>query len=252
MAQCPNEGDDLLSNYFNAEHLQKFTECIEDNDQSVLGKSAITWCENIKKHSSKNCKTYENFPILPSDRQCRNSLQNWINDIGYSDLRSCSAAILAWGGMKVSHGHLAFQSYSLWGPIITDLYSGSISAEAAYDRFHTLRQTSELKGMGIAYFTKLIFFLTHTDPYLKARNRSGYILDQWTARSINLLSDTPIINMQSSWVTDKNTGQVYGIFCEKIEQLADLIHRTPAQTEELLFSRGGRNKGSWRAYVINN
>lgn len=250
MVQCPNEGDGLLSNGFNTEHLQKFIEYIEDSTQSVLGKSAITWCENIKKRSSNNDRTYEDFPLLPSERQCRYSLQKWINDIGYSDLKSCSAAILAWGGMKVSHGHLAFQSYDLWGPIINGLYNGSISKEDAYDRFLTLRQRSELKGMGIAYFTKLIFFITHTDAYLKSRNHSGYILDQWTARSINLLSDTPIITMQSSWVSDKNTGSVYGKFCEKIEQLADLIHRPPAQTEELLFSHGGRNKGSWRAYII--
>ena len=49
----------------------------------------------------------------------------------------------------------------------------------AYKQFHRLVNEKKLTHMGPAYFTKLIYFL--------GSKQNGYIMDQWTARSMNLL-----------------------------------------------------------------
>jgi hypothetical protein len=99
--------------------------------------------------------------------------------------------------------------------------------------------------MGPAYFTKLICFV---NPNLK-----GYIMDQWTAKSINLIFDNKIVALNNSGhVTDRNNAAIYEDFCLKIEYLADLLNLKPIDLEENLFSNGGVNKGKWRQFVVDN
>jgi hypothetical protein len=99
--------------------------------------------------------------------------------------------------------------------------------------------------MGPAYFTKLICFV---NPNLK-----GYIMDQWTSKSINLLFENKIVFLNASGhVSDKNTSQIYEDFCLKIEYLADLLNLKPIDLEENLFGNGGVNKGKWRQFVVDN
>ena len=107
--------------------------------------------------------------------------------------------------------------------------------------------------MGIAYFTKLIYFFS-AEPH-------GYILDQWTARSTNLLCGKEKINL--TWgkyknkgfavVNDSNTVTDYSFFCDFVRELTSHCdHLTdPGDTEAALFSKG-RGKGRWRNYVIQN
>ena len=99
--------------------------------------------------------------------------------------------------------------------------------------------------MGPAYFTKLICFV---NPNLK-----GYIMDQWTSKSINLLFENNIVALTNSGhVKDTNSASVYEEFCSKIECLAELLKLNPIDLEENLFSNGGVNKGKWRQFVVDN
>jgi hypothetical protein len=100
-----------------------------------------------------------------------------------------------------------------------------------------------LPGMGPAYFTKLIHFLGPAD---------GYILDQWTARSTNLLFG-PLVYLKPvhrGWhVDDRNTSAHYERYCAQVEWLAEQISRRvaavlPSEVEHALFAPGG-----WREYV---
>ena len=104
-------------------------------------------------------------------------------------------------------------------------------------------------GIGPAYYTKLIFFC---HP-----KHDGYIMDQWTARSANLLidqSDNRIRLNKSKYfqgVSDFNNQCVYEEFCCNVERLAkECGNPYPSEIEEALFSKGGRNKLDWRRYVI--
>jgi hypothetical protein len=130
--------------------------------------------------------------------------------------------------------------------LIEDLRNKKIKTrEEAYTLFTVLRKSNKLKGMGPAYFTKLICFV---NPELK-----GYIMDQWTSKSINLLFENKTVDLTNSGhVADKNSASVYEDFCFKIEYLADLLNLKPIDLEENLFSNGGVNKAKWRQFVVDN
>ena len=104
-------------------------------------------------------------------------------------------------------------------------------------------------GMGPAYFTKLIFFLMPES----ASSARGYIMDQWTSRSMNLLKSDArfiktVVSGNSRWVADSNDEGTYEAFCREVETLAAILSMRPDKAEELLFSEG-RGKGRWRNYL---
>jgi hypothetical protein len=154
-------------------------------------------------------------------------------------------AILSWGGMNREHGKSLFE-HKEWLNVINKMRNNEIETrKEAYELFAELRKNKKLKGMGPAYFTKLICFV---NPNLK-----GYIMDQWTSKSINLLfSNKTVFFHNNGNVTDKNTDKIYEDFCLKIEYLADLLKLKPIDLEENIFSNGGANKGKWRQFVVDN
>jgi hypothetical protein len=154
-------------------------------------------------------------------------------------------AILSWGGMNREHGKSLFE-HKEWITVVAKMRNGSIkSRKEAYELFFELRKGKKLKGMGPAYFTKLICFV---NPNLK-----GYIMDQWTSKSINLLFENKTVFLNNGGhVADKNTAEIYHNFCDKIEYLAQLLKLNPIDLEENIFSNGGFNKGKWRQFVVDN
>ena len=114
-----------------------------------------------------------------------------------------------------------------------------------------------LPGMGPAYFTKLIFFLS------SGSKEQGLIMDQWTSASVNLLSGHEIVKTHRSriklkngerifeTVSDNNTSENYENYCQYVEHLASptKLNISPDRVEELLFS-SGRGKGKWRNHVV--
>jgi hypothetical protein len=116
-----------------------------------------------------------------------------------------------------------------------------------------------MPGMRPAYFTKLIFFLM---PMGMPR---GYIMDQWTSSSVNLLFVEKIVKTAvqrtylksgsvkiSESVLDKNTEFEYETYCQAVEFLAaELGDISPEEAEEMMFSQG-RGRGLWRSYLISN
>ena len=153
-------------------------------------------------------------------------------------------AILSWGGMNREHGRSLFANWE-WLTVVEKLRKGEISRSEGYRQFADLRKQGLLKGMGPAYFTKLICFLN--------RDLNGYIMDQWTGKSINtLLGEKRVKLNKNGLVNDRNTPEIYEQFCILIETLAGEINQDPLNTEEYLFSYGGRKKGPWRQHVIKH
>jgi hypothetical protein len=100
--------------------------------------------------------------------------------------------------------------------------------------------------LGPSYFTKLLHFF---DPSAQARR---YIMDQWTAKSVNLLAGRTVVHLTSGTPTPtRNTGESYEAFCLVIDAIANALGQTGEEVEQRLFSSGGRKKDvqSWRAYV---
>lgn len=175
------------------------------------------------------------------------------------DIQSCCVATLAWGGMNRNHGVSLMASAAEWLDLSEEIRNGLYSRREAYDRFRELRHRKLLQGMGPAYFTKLIFFLSP-----EAEN-GGLIMDQWTSASVNLLSGQEIVKMHRSrikqktvervfeTVADTNTSENYERYCQFVELLSGpaRLNLAPHRVEEILFS-SGRGKGSWRNYVVKN
>ena len=154
-------------------------------------------------------------------------------------------AILSWGGMNRKHGRVLLKNTNGLEGLVENLRAHKFKdREEAFFEFQKCRQEKLLPGLGIGYFTKLICFL---QPVLK-----GYIMDQWVAKSVNLLYSDQIVNITNNWVSDENNCKSYEHFCSCIDELSEDSNLSGLETEEKLFSIGGKKKGIWRTHVIEN
>lgn len=172
------------------------------------------------------------------------------------------AAVLAWGGMRIANRDRLLSSDE-WLPVAENIRGGVLNRGLAYEAFDLLYYGGRLKGLGPAYFTKLIYFLT---PRHGPDQHHAYIMDQWAACSINLLNDRNVVLMDvvSSWKRDKdqpetnylvstaNTRSNYEAFCASVDALASRFGKTPDQIDRALLGAGGRNPIGWRKYVLDN
>lgn len=208
---------------------------ISTNEQKWVGANVADWW----------CRAFsERNPNLPNKKLSRKELKALCaENSGFTDAEAF-AAVMAWGGMRRDHGRLVKTRIDAVSGIIGRLRNGVLSRSQAFSEFHNLRTAKILPGMTAAYFTKLIFFCP--------RRHDGYIMDQWTSKSINLLFGDEVVDLsKAGFVTDKNDAERYEHFCKCIEQLGRHAGWDPEETEVRLFSEG-RKKGAWRNYVIAN
>jgi len=232
----------------NETHYQFFLSC-NRTLQAEVGSIPRDWFMCITS-------SYEKVDIeqLANKRLARDELHHMCQLNSGVDTLYCCISILAWGGMNRNHGRDLLPFKNDWLHILEDLRHSKITSYEAYTRLAGLRNASKLKGMGPAYFTKLIYFLQQNPPEL------GFIMDQWTAGSVNLLYGRSVVETKMTnyvingrhisyeSVTDKNTVKNYQDFCERILDLSKRSNIDPSKVEEMLFSEG-RNKGEWRNYV---
>lgn len=157
------------------------------------------------------------------------------------------AAIFAWGGMRRDHARLFFGSPE-WIKVSDGVRRGELDHFQGYTQFFDLTRARKMRGCGPAYYTKLLFFLPSSGQ------PRGAIMDQWTARSINLLLGPPALvkitkgQRQVRYVSSRNDSEVYRRFCGSVIELARIVEDTPERTEMRLFSQG-EGLGRWREYV---
>jgi len=220
----------------NEEHFN-FLLNVEHIAQGNVGRNALNFGNQIQN--------IENLPNILDKQLNRNELVEICSNENFSNL-TLAVAILAWGGMRFDHARNLFQNWNYLNPIIQNLRIGVIQTrQGAFKALQNERANGHLPGLGIGYFTKLICFL---NP-----NLNGYILDQWTGKSINLLWNEPLVQISNlGWVTDNNTPETYEHFCQRLEHLAVELEVEPLEAEERIFSVGGRNPGQWRQYLNHN
>ena len=159
--------------------------------------------------------------------------------------------VMAWGdqgrGVQLRHAASAWARHRDACRIIRKLRTGGLTAAAAYDEF----RTADILGLGPSFFTKLIAFAHPGNDRL--------IMDQWTGKSVNILTRQGLVSFAGTSPSRKNCGQDYGKFCDVIGTVAAIATTrglsnfdTPWKVEERMFSHGGRKKGPWRQYVIDN
>ena len=147
-------------------------------------------------------------------------------------------AAMAWGSQRRSHGRSAWAHRDAIKKLLDVMRSGMIDPVDAYESF----AKQQIPGLGPAYFTKLIYFFSE--------HKSWFIMDQWTAKSINLLFDRNMVLIsRCGWVTRDNTASHYKAYCHAVAQLGSELGETGEIIEQRLFSKGGKAPAPWRAYV---
>jgi hypothetical protein len=217
-------------------------------ESSWQGRVPLNWFNSVQE-SAKFGDTRQ--LALADEKVSRVALFEMARSMNISTL-TCCISIFAWGGMKIRHGVSLFVGDLSWLKLADEVRQGRLDRQASYQRFSQLRSEGGLSGMGPAYYTKLIFFLLPKCPH-------GYIMDQWTSASINLLFEQRIVKTKlakgrrglEETVADDNESADYEKFCNAVEEIADRLGVTPDHAEELMFSNGGRQKGHWRQYVIS-
>lgn len=200
---------------------------------------------------------------LPDGQVKRSEVFALAADSGTNTATVCAAA-MAWGGMNMRFHHKFFAlAGEGWLKVAEGIRAGNLHRKVAYDAFSDLRHEDKLYGVGPAYFTKLIYFLTPRDREDVAH---GYIMDQWAGCSINLLLDDEVVlmNVTRSWqrdavkpqhtftVSDANTGENYEVFCAAVDELRGMVGLCADAADRAMLANGGKKKSDWRQYVIDH
>jgi len=168
-----------------------------------------------------------------------------------------AAAALCWGGMHMRYHKGFFEAADCgWKTIAQGIRDGELSRDKAYEGFRKLRENGHMPGVGPAFFTKLIYFLGRKNG--SADHLQGYIVDQWTASSINLLTGKPIIHLNVLMtpgkqgnpsryvfgVSDANSAAAYEKFCFIFDKLISMCKHSADEIDHAL-----QRPGTWRDYV---
>ncbi len=252
----PSEGE-CADIWFQDEHLRAFRESVHANHDPDDGNTK--WGQAFGEGLPN-----VDVAVLPEKRVKRSCVLKLASNLEIN-LHTVCTAIFAWGGMNLRHRDSLFnESGPEWLKVAQDVRCGAIDRMTAYDRLKELRSQKRLKGIGPAYFTKLIYFLT---PRHSTALKTGYIMDQWAGCSVNLLvgREVVLMNVTKTWkrqtgrlapsfafmVSDENTGDNYEAFCSAVDRLASCFGINDEQVDRALVSTGGRNPEFWRQYVMD-
>ena len=225
---------------FNQDHLQAFVAC------KGVGEDVAWNAAKCPQSFAQHIRAEKLAARLVKGSETRDQLLD-ISTKPTNDMEALAWRILAWGGMRVNNGMTLRACGTGWLDLCDEVAAGNHSRSSAYEAFANLRRDKKSKGLGPAYFTKLIYFLmprTIDQPV-------GYIMDQWVSSAINVLVAEPIVRVGKNFVvTDDNDGTIYERYCCAIEALAKECASTPEEIEVQLMSKGGRNPAIWRKYVL--
>ncbi len=162
------------------------------------------------------------------------------------------ACIMAWGGSGTGTQTANFLN-SLAAPKLPDLITRLVNStqNRAADFQLAKTKAAQIRGLGISYYTKLLFFLRP--------QQDAYILDQWTGKSTLLLTDpSPIrltrpTNNGFCQAAPDTTPIEYENYCQFLELLANRlwpgVNANGEDAEMAIFDKPG---GSWRTFVRSN
>lgn len=245
---------------FHPEALAAFRESLGAGTENVVslwkGKPPRAWAKRV---------TGIEWPTFSESGQIRREVRATLSEGTLSD-EAAWLIVMAWGGQHEKNAKACWEHRSAWLPIVHDLRGGKLDGRTAYRRFFDAR----IKGLGPAYFTKIIYFLAHKD---------GYILDQWTAKSMEILqirsaddylADVPWIAVSARMNGVRRTGwtggtiagdappELYDRYLAFLSALRERLlevglNLSMDYIEEGLFAGSEqKSKSSWRSFVEIN
>jgi hypothetical protein len=222
------------------EHLRTFWACFpQAPNQPPVGNSPQTYLDEL----NEICGLSLSWPRQPpEDRLNRSQLRTLCRD-RQVDVLVAYAAVMAWGGRNLYNYRLSLSNRSR-RPLVGMLKGLRDSSQGRCEDFaRAQKAATEIKGLGISFYTKLLFFLR--------KEPDAYILDQFTAKSARLLFDDCQVELNSSGFPDpKTTPEAYERFCDAAEALA--ASRIPPaawtgeQVEQAMFDV---RDGAWRKHL---
>lgn len=198
-------------------------------------------------------------PQLPATPMTRTALRSFCTSD--ADVLDCYLAVMAWGRQDAARAGRV-RALNTWrrNQVAIRQHLEILRRERLNraEAFSLFCGHGRIPGLGVAFFTKLLYFFAPPSP----AGADRYILDQWTAKSLNLLAGKPVIHMcRSGAVTRRNTSEIYEAYCIELEALTALLNAlhddAPLRAEDvelMLFSSGGRGKPQrpWRQHVLTN
>ena len=155
------------------------------------------------------------------------------------------ACAMAWGGQGLGptrpHAQSAWAAHADLKPILELLRNHSLNRIQAYELF---LNGVRIPGLGPSFWTKLLFFF--------AERADLYVMDQWVAKSVNLLVGRPLVPLVGGCPPRETPSAVYNTYCEEIDRIAKHLGLSGSQAEEKMMSHGGHKPGAWRSHVLQN
>jgi len=185
-------------------------------EQGSVGAAPAAWARDLD--AVPNAHT---LPIDPINRQ---EVQNVCGNPNTNVLYAYVCA-MAWGGQNnrfanlgnPGHKTLAWNHRQLIALKLEALRNGGLNHSQAYDLFSG---ENSVPGLGPAFFTKLIYFFSPSPP---EGSTGFYIMDQWTAKSVNLLTQQWVVQLARTINTSpgqNNRCGNYEAFCREVEHIA--------------------------------
>ena len=158
--------------------------------------------------------------------------------------------IMAWGGMvnRANNPQMLYrklkadkQARVAFIRVLDKIRYGNISNAESFDLIQSLRDSGYLPGLGVSFFTKVLYFLRP--------GKHAFILDQFTAKAINYLNSKdpknyPKIQMSGDMPSSSLTGKDYEAYNQAVKQVAidlkqDLGNMSPEEAEFTIFGAFG-------------
>jgi len=158
--------------------------------------------------------------------------------------------IMAWGGMvnRANNPKLLYRKLKTdkearrtVNDALNEIRFGNISNAQAFDLMQSLRKQGILPGLGVSFFTKVLYFLRP--------GKNAFILDQFTAKGMNYLhskdpQNYPQIDMDNDFPANNLTGADYDAYNKGLRQLSIDLKKTVGNlsdedAEFLLFNPFG-------------
>ena len=224
------------------DHTAKFWECFPNPPaQPAVGDSPQDYLAKLNTLCGLALTWPASYPI---GQLTRIQLRKLCRD-PQVDVLIAYAAVMAWGGRGVDSRNyrlsLSKASRSALIPTLTQLRASKANRQ---DDFDAMQQAAwNITGLGISFYTKLLFFFR--------KKADAYILDQFTAKSAQLLFDPcQVVLTTSGYPHSDNTPEAYERFCADAEALAATRNPPPAwtgeQVEQAMFDVRG---GAWRKHL---
>ena len=184
---------------------------------------------------------------LPATQLTRDQVKTICRDSSYPALFGYVCA-MAWGGQSERFGPNVTEAWRYSAELekrLEKLRSGGMTHAQAYDLFSGAKQ---IPGLGPSFFSKLLYFFSPAP----VDGVGFYIMDQWTAKSVDLLTQSWVVRLARVAATSpgpQNKSGNFEAYCREVDKIGAALSVTGEEAEEMMMSKGGRDPWPWREHV---